>query len=315
MKQITLFNTAVCSHNTGDYIITDAVKENLGYMFSKDMMFETLTHSKISKETYALVKGSDYSFVGGTNLLSSNMQRYNQWKINLLDSIYLKDTILMGVGWWQYQDKPSLYTKFLLNRVLSKNMLHSVRDSYTEKKMHELGITNVLNTGCPTMWSLTKEHCANITRKKSKNVVFTLTDYNRDFELDQELVNILEKNYDDIYFWPQGGKDYEYISSLNISKNTHILGGNLAQFNNLLENLDIDYIGTRLHAGIRAIQKSVRSIIIGVDNRAEEKSKDFNLKVLSRDKIKQLDDIIKSEFATEISINEKNIQQWKNQFQ
>ena len=48
----------------------------------------------------------------------------------------------------------------------------------------------------------------------------------------------------------------------------------LEAFDNLLESeIDLDYIGTRLHAGIRAIQKKRRSIIIGVDNRALEMQK------------------------------------------
>ena len=49
---------------------------------------------------------------------------------------------------------------------------------------------------------------------------------------------------------------------------------------------NIDYVGTRLHAGIRALQHKKRTIIIGIDNRAIEKAKDFNLTVIDRKNIK-----------------------------
>lgn len=316
MKKITIFDTSIVSENIGDFIIMDSVNRELKELFKNDMIFYSLTHDKISKATYRLTKISNYSFIGGTNLLSSNMNDYNQWKINLIDSFYLKNLILMGVGWWQYQDKPNFYTSILLKKVLNRELLHSVRDSQTENMLKSIGITNVINTGCMTMWKLTKEHCENIPKEKAENVVFTLTDYNKDVERDQILINILTKNYIKIYFWPQGSEDLDYFKSLNNINNIEILGGNLLSYDALLEdlNLSLDFIGTRLHAGIRALQKSRRTIILGIDNRAEEKSKDFNLKVLSRININQLENILKNNFSTEIKIKENNINRWKAQF-
>lgn len=316
MKKILIFDTSVLSKNIGDFIIMDAVNRELKKLFEKDMFFYALTHDKVSKATYRLNKISDYSFIGGTNLLSSNMNKYNQWKINFFDSLFLKNIILMGVGWWQYQAPPNFYTKYLLKKVLHKDILHSVRDSQAEKMLHSIGINNVINTGCMTMWQLTKEHCSKIPTKKSENVVFTLTDYNMNILLDQELINILNKNYKNVYFWPQGIGDPEYIKSLKDIDGIEILGGNLNCYDTLLDNKDLslDYVGTRLHAGIRALQKSRRTIILGIDNRAEEKKKDFNLKVLSRDDINKLEGVLINDFITEINIKEENINIWKNQF-
>jgi polysaccharide pyruvyl transferase WcaK-like protein len=313
MKKITIFDTSVATQNIGDYIIMDSVHKELHSMFKKDMFFHLYTHDKISLASYRINKSSDFSFIGGTNLLSSNMHFYNQWKINLIDSLFLRNIILMGVGWWQYQGKPNFYTKYLLKKVLHKDILHSVRDSQAENMLRSIGISNVINTGCMTMWKLTKEHCSNIPRIKAKNVVFTLTDYNKSTQKDQMLIEILNKNYENIYFWPQGSGDLKYIKSLSSIENIEILGGNLFSYDELLENKDLslDYIGTRLHAGIRALQKSRRTIILGIDNRAEEKSKDFNLKVLSRKDIEQLENMLKNDFDTSISINEENINRWK----
>jgi len=316
LKQITLFNTSICSENTGDFIIIDAVKKHLYEIFPQDMFFETITHDRISKATYKLLRNTDYAFVGGTNLLSSNMCTYNQWKINLIDSFFLKNIILMGVGWWQYQKEPSSYTKVLLSKVLSKNILHSVRDSYTEQKLQKIGFSNIINTGCPTMWELTSDHCAQIPQAKAKNVVFTLTDYNPDNIIDQKLIDILQKNYDNIYFWPQGSRDIHYIKTLTNISRIKILGGNLFAFNQILEDksLSLEYIGTRLHAGIRALQKKRRSIIIGIDNRSKEIAKDSNLKIIFRKDINYLDDAINNNFNTEIALKENNIKTWKRQF-
>jgi len=316
MKKITVFDTSAVSENIGDFIIMDSVNEELRELFKNDMLFYSLTHDKVSKATYRLNKKSNYSFIGGTNLLSSNMNSYNQWKINLIDSLFIKNVILMGVGWWQYQEKPNFYTKYLLKKVLNKDMLHSVRDSQAEKMLHSIDITNVINTGCMTMWKLTREHCRNIPKNKADNVVFTLTDYNKDLINDQKLIDLLVENYKTIYFWPQGSGDLEYMFRLNNIKNIVILGGNLFAYDKLLCNtlINLDFIGTRLHAGIRALQKFRRTIILGIDNRATEKSKDFNLKVLQRDDIDKLNGIINNDFRTEININETNIKKWKDQF-
>ncbi|MDP3587814.1 MAG: polysaccharide pyruvyl transferase family protein [Sulfuricurvum sp.] len=316
MKKITIFDTSIASENIGDFIIMDSVNRELKELFKNDMLFYSLTHDKVSRATYRLNKISDYSFIGGTNLLSSNMNSYNQWKINLIDSLFFKNIILMGVGWWQYQKKPNFYTKYLLKKVLNKNILHSVRDSHTEMMLKSIGINNVINTGCMTMWKLNREHCTNIPKSKSNNVVFTLTDYNKDVLNDQKLINILIQNYKRIYFWPQGSGDLEYIKTLKNINNIEIIGGNLFSYDELLDDasIDLDFIGTRLHAGIRALQKSRRTIILGIDNRAEEKSKDFNLKVLARKDIDKLEEMLKDDFLIEININEENINQWKKQF-
>jgi len=317
MKKITIFDTSVASENIGDFIIMDSVKRELYELFNDGMFFHSLTHDKISTASYRLNKISDYSFIGGTNLLSSNMNSYNQWKINLFDSMFLRNIVLMGVGWWQYQGRPNLYTKYLLKKVLHKDIIHSVRDSQAENMLKEIGIKNVINTGCMTMWRLTKKHCSNIPKTKAKNVVFTLTDYNKNIQKDQELIDILNSNYENIYFWPQGSGDLDYLKSFSNIENVKILGGNLFSYDALLEseNLSLDYVGTRLHAGIRALQKSRRTIIIGIDNRAEEISKDFNLKVLSRKDIYKLEKVLQNDFITDITINEENINIWKKQFQ
>jgi polysaccharide pyruvyl transferase WcaK-like protein len=316
MKKILIYEPSILSENVGDFIIMDAVKEHLYTIFPNDMFFSAITQDKMPERTYKLNELCDYSFVGGTNILSSRMRRQRPWRIK--DTSYIHNLVLMGVGWADYQKTPDLYSRFLLKRLLHNDILHSVRDSYTEKMLISAGITNVINTGCPTMWNLTEDHCSKIPSKKADNVLFTLTDYSQDIKNDKLLIDLLKQNYKKVFFWPQGSKDMDYIQQISDLDGIELVGGNLHAYNALLEDtsIELDYIGTRLHGGIRALQQFRRTIIIVIDNRAREKANDFNLNVIERTDIENsLVTLINSAFSTKININIENINIWKRQFQ
>jgi polysaccharide pyruvyl transferase WcaK-like protein len=310
---ISVFDTSVSSSNIGDQIIMSSVRAILEDLFKDALFISIQTHDVISKNSYDFIEQSDLKFVGGTNLLSSNMDYYNQWKINLSDSLYIKDIILLGVGWWQYQDIPNMYTRILYNRILSKQYLHSVRDSYTERQLNLAGINNVINTSCPTMWSLTKEHCKTIPRRKSKDAVMTFTEYNQNLEYDKELFSIVQNNYDTIYYWTSQPGDYLYMKSIAGNKVIY-LSPTLQALDNILLSKRLDYIGIRLHAGIRSLQYNRRSLIIAVDNRAKEISADTNLPVIDRKDLSSVKHWICSDYTTDINLPDENIKKWKSQF-
>lgn len=204
MKKIILFNPGQASLNLGDEIIANACFDVINEIFKEKQILDISTHLPISNKYLKNVNNPDYKFVLGSNLLMSNMcGRFRQWDITLFNKSVLKDTILLGVGWNQYSKNANIYTKLLYNSIISKNYMHSVRDSYTKKKLEQIGIKNVINTGCPTLWKLTNEHCSNIPIKKAENVVCTLTDYNKEYDKDKQLLEILKKNYKKVYFWPQ----------------------------------------------------------------------------------------------------------------
>ncbi|ETT45155.1 capsular exopolysaccharide biosynthesis protein (Wzm) [Paenibacillus sp. FSL R7-269] len=313
-KKIVLYNPAVSSLNIGDHIIFDGAFNQLENVLKEAFIVEISTHLPVSRYLRHL-KDSDFNFVCGSNLLRGKMNRlFRQWDINIFNAARMKNSILVGVGWWQYGDEPNIYTKMLYKKVLSMKYLHSVRDSYTEMQLKKMGFENVINTSCPTMWSLTEEHCLEIPTNKAQNVVCTLTDYNKDFAKDREMLNILSNNYKNVYLWLQGIKDYDYFCELvPKNNNIHLVAPNLKAYDEILEK-DIDYIGTRLHAGIRALQKKKRSIIIGIDNRAIEKQKDFNLTCITRSEIDSLPKLINEKFSTDIKIPIDNINKWKTQF-
>ncbi|MGU8248915.1 polysaccharide pyruvyl transferase family protein [Clostridium perfringens] len=314
MNRICVFDTSIATLNIGDEIIMDSVNKELNDIFNEKMLLKVPSHEKIGRISHIRLKMSDNIFVGGTNLLTSDMFKLNpQWNISLKDILVLKDVVLLGVGWRKYSEKTNFYTKFLLNKVLSKKYIHAVRDEFTKSKLMELGFKNVINTGCPTLWKLDEKHCSQIKTSKSENVICTFTDYDKDLVNDKKLADLLFKNYKNVYCWVQGAGDLEYIKS--ISENFIIVSPQLAKYDELLQSdIDLEFVGTRLHAGIRAMQKGRRSIIISIDNRAREMGKDFNLNVLERDEIEKLENIIYSDFETKITLNWEEINKWKKQF-
>lgn len=311
MRKIVLLDTSIASTNIGDKIIMNAVRREVNHIATDSFLTNIPTHESISKVSYRLLDESDAAIVGGTNLLSSKMNIHSQWKINLIDSWFISDVILMGVGWWQYQNRPNLYTRTLLQRVLSSSSFHSVRDEYTKDMLRKAGLGAILNTGCPTTWHLTESHCRQIPEDKAPRVVCTLTDYNKHRENDKKLLEILSSSYDEVFFWPQGGGDYEYVRSFGM-EDIRIISPNLESYTETLKkNAKIDYVGTRLHAGIHALNHQVRTIILSIDNRAKEMSKDINLITVPRNNSIRIRNKINSSFETSINIPKNEIEKWR----
>lgn len=324
MKKIVMFDTSYSTQNMGDFIINKAINNEMNWLLSDSFVVRYSTHTPISKFFQNFHKNpissychlADYKFICGTNIFKYNLFHLcPDFNINLSDIKNYKSCIAVGCGVAPEGCRLNGYTKYIYKRILSKEYIHSVRDEATKIFLEGLGF-RAINTGCPTMWGLTKEHCSKIPLKKSKDVVFTLTDYKRDSENDKKLIEILVKNYENVYFWIQGSNDYEYLSTLCDLKKINIINPNLDSYEKFLDNHDVDFVGTRLHAGICAMQHFKRTIIISVDNRADDIKKTHNIVTVQReDIVNKLGDMINSEFPTDINIDLENIETWKAQFE
>ena len=320
---ITVYDTACGSLNMGDEIIMDAVMLHLESMFEQQQFCPYPTHYALAPKTLKKAWKNKLAFVGGTNLLRNYWRfraRKNQWSISFFNAFQMQPAILMGAGWNNYADSPEWKARVFYRNALSKEYIHSVRDNYSLEKLKACGVNNVINTGCPTLWQLTPEHLARVPSVKANQVIFTLTDYSRDIEKDSQLVECLKKNYQKLYFWAQGSEDNQYFDELiqlkpHIFENIERIPTNLKSYNQLFINNEIDFIGTRLHAGIRALQLQKRVIIIGIDNRALEMHKDFNLPVVERYDLNKLDHLINSQWQPVINLPVQAIKDWKAQFQ
>ena len=326
MKNIVLFDTSVATLNHGDEIIMESFLRNGADLLEGHFVLRFPTHAPcfhIYQQTkhnsrYTFVKNADHKFICGTNLLSNKMYiPWHFWNVNVFNCRCYQDSVLVGVGSSSIpagSDKLHWYSKWLFSKILSKKYKHSVRDERTKRIVESIcGQDSAINTGCPTLWGMTKEHCSQIPTKKAKRVVFTLTDYAVDRASDQRLIDILNLQYDAVYFWPQGTRDLNYFKSLTNIEHIHIISPSVQAYGALLDEGDIDFVGTRLHAGIYAMQHKVRSVILAVDNRAADMAETYNLNVLRRDD-PQLEEFLCGEIVTDVNINEEAIAEFKQQF-
>jgi len=302
------------SHNLGDVIIFDAVREQFAEIWPDFHLDILSTHEELGPAQYEVIRQSDYVIVGGSNLLSSNMNHYNQWKISWRDLFRLRNVILMGVGWWQYQKAPNLYTALLLHGVLSKRYVHSLRDEYTVRKLRGIGIRNTVNTSCPTMWKLSPERLRTVPAERANDVLFMVTDYNLRPDIDRPVAELLFQSYERVFVWPQGSGDEEYLRSFNLP--FVFVERSLAGLDRLLEDrtLSLDYIGTRLHGGVRCLQFARRSLILFIDNRAETIANDTKLPALARTDLDGIRDWINRPRPTRIELDQGAIAAWRTQF-
>lgn len=324
VKKIVLFDTFQSSNNIGDEIIVESIKRELSFILQDSYVMSFSTHTPImhilehaigaNPVLRSYFSKADLKFICGTNIFKNNvLSLHSDWCINLFDIPFYKNVISVGCGSSLGQKEINIYTKHIYRKILNPNFIHSTRDNRTKALIESMGFY-AINTGCPTTWCLSEEHCKDIPKKKNEKVVFTLTDYCKDIQNDLLMISILKKCYKEVYFWVQGADDIDYFNDICKDDSIKIVSPNLHVYEKLL-NQDIDYVGTRLHAGIFALQKKKRSIIIAVDNRARDMDESINLRCIDRSLIpEKLEDRIMSEFNTEIKVDKDAITTWKNQF-
>lgn len=316
---ISIYNTSIGSLNNGDQIINEAGIGILEDIFPNSFFHHFPTHHALQRRSLKVAWKNRICFVIGTNLLRNKIRyrgRKNKIAIHFHDCLFMQPIILFGVGWNKYAGNLDMKTKFFYKNALSKNYLHSVRDNYAKDKLKACGIKNTINTGCPSLWELSDTHLKGISIKKQKKALLTLTDYSKDIATDSFILKTLLQNYESVYLWPQGSGDRNYFSNLIgfDSKQVTILSSHLSSLNKVLEMDDIEHIGTRLHAGIRALQKKRPSLIISIDNRASEMHRDFNLPTIERSELHLLQEKIDTERNFSMCIPFEAIAKWKKQF-
>ena len=312
-RTITLLDTSVSSTNVGDEIIMEAVRNQLRPVLANDYVNRVASHETMSAKSRRMIAKSDCVIAGGSNLLSSHAGFRSVWKLSPLDAGLGPKFVMMGVGWYHDQGAPDPYAAWLFRSMFSRDRLHSVRDGYSKKKLEGLGFTNVLNTGCPTLWELPDDINERTPAAKARNVVTTLNTYMKDRDADTALLTLLQAKYEQVFAWVQTYADQDYLKSLFPS--IKLIAPNLPAYDAVLTgDLDLDYVGNRLHAGIRALQKGRRTIIIEIDNRAREMGRDFNLPTVARDDFDSLQSMIDTARPMRIALPAAEIARWLDQW-
>ncbi len=325
MKQILLFDTAISTSNLGDEIILSDVKTGLREILEEALVFRMGTHVanysalqlflKRDIKVERLCDWADYKFICGTNLLLDNLKRVNpQWMLNPVNACLYKDSILVGVGKVSDYEKPNKYTEKIYKKILSPDYKHSVRDDATKKVVEDLGF-RAINTGCPTLWGFTKEKCEKIPKKKADRVIFSVSGYysQKNPEADKKMISCLRKNYKEIYVWIQTVVDGRYLKELEETEGVTCIYS-LEKYAQLLNEGNIDYVGTRLHGGIYALQHNCRSMIVSIDQRAEGFHETNNIPIIRRDDLDNLETTINSDIVTDIKVNREAIEEFLTQF-
>jgi Polysaccharide pyruvyl transferase len=278
------------SDNLGDVVIFRAIARCLELLFPGEEICRISSHQPLEESHYERIKAGRILFLGGSNLLSSDVLAYNQWNFTAQRSDYdsprFQDGVLFGIGWWQYQDPPTLFTSDFYRRILSDCGLHSVRDNYTAGRLREAGIPNVVSTGCPSMWSLDGV-VSDRAGGWSEDCLVTITDYYPNAPDDERFLRLVLDHFrGTVFLFPQGTGDLDYIRTLPVfikeSRRFHVLDHSLEKLEAFLDTHRVNYVGTRLHGGITALNNGVPSLILAVDNRATEMSRSFGLPVVKR---------------------------------
>ncbi|MXO60736.1 polysaccharide pyruvyl transferase family protein [Altererythrobacter salegens] len=309
-RRVTLLDTAVASTNLGDQIIMEAVRAGLRDVLAGTFVTSVASHDRLGPKGRALIRNADVAIAGGSNLISSRMWFRSVWKLGLRDAFLSMNTVLMGIGWYQFQNKPDPYSRWLLRRVLHPTALHSVRDSHAKAMLAGIGIVNVVNTGCPTLWDLANPARPPLPTCKAAEVVTTVNTYIKDPAADRRMLEILKARYGTVYAWIQTAEDGAYLREL--AQGIEIIEPSLAAYDELLTSArDLDYVGNRLHGGIRAMQKGRRAIIVAIDNRAQEMGRDFALPIVARTNFERLEAMIAGPLEIAVRPPLGDIAAWK----
>ena len=321
MRNILILDTSVASQNKGDDIIMECCRKELEFILNANFEYTLPTHVspfhwyQVWRNSYRIKSyaNCELKFIGGSNILCKDLlTHYPQWNINWFNCKPLMGCIGVGVGAGS-GDKSNWYTRKMYQRLLTHEYYHSVRDERTKAYLESLGL-KAINTGCVTMWMLTPEFCNTIPASKSDKVVFTLTRHSQRDLRNQFLIDTLMDNYQEVFFWPQGISDYEYLHQYNHIDRIKILPASKNAYDEFLTDNYTDYVGTRLHGGIYAMRHGRRSIIIAIDERAREINASNHLNCIDINDLSSLPDYVNSNIETRVMMDFDCINKWKEQF-
>jgi hypothetical protein len=306
-------NSGLVSYNLGDLVIREAVERELRTALGDFRLTRISTHETPNADLRRELRSCDLTIVGGSNILASEMNKYRQWAISIRHAPSVRKAILLGAGWWKYQPPPNLYTRIFFRFLFSRRGIHSTRDAYTRQHLATAGWQNVVNTGCPSIWPLDGKSESSFPQSKGKAVLLTFTDFERNPEADHALADLLSREYSQIYVFPQGKYDLEYLAGFK--NRWTILDRDFNSLHKFLtEAPSLDYIGTRLHGGIFALNHGRRGLILEVDNRAKEMGKDWGLPTVVRTDLERIRAWIHKTHPFQIRLDQAAIGRWRDQF-
>jgi Polysaccharide pyruvyl transferase len=308
---IVVVDPGARSTNLGDRVISDAITARfVDPLLTAGLEVRRIPlHGHLDDADRDLVRAASEVVVCGTNLLATHMRFRSPWQWSRSDiALATGKLTVLGAGWWQYQRSGVDPWTARWLRSLAGTKTWAVRDEYSHAKLQRAGVASV-HLSCPSVWAL---HSQRLPSGQS-HVVATLTDYSQDPLADRRLHRWLEHRFDHVSYWPQGPGDERYIRELLGA--VHVLDPSLAALDTALAEPATAYIGLRLHAGIRAIQRGVPSLVLSIDNRAREIAASIGLGVASRYRISEVERLTRSGHTLALAVPHLAIDAWLGQWQ
>lgn len=281
LPSVAILDPALATRNAGDEIISEAARGEIARLLPHAFQATLPTHERLGPRSWRFCLQAQHRIVAGSNILTGRLPFDRQWRLRLRDLPWLRRLTLLGAGWRAYGTGRPPFGDAVLRGLFSGGGLHSVRDGHTRDQLRARGIAEVVNTGCVTMWGLDCAGLARLDRRPARRVVTTVNVGHRS-PADVELLQLLTGLYSEVLLWPQGIDDLPYAAGLAATvPGVMLLGPTLAAYDAVLAAGDVDFVGNRLHGGIRALQHGRRALILTLDNRAAEIARDTNLPVAS----------------------------------
>ncbi|MBN2906251.1 MAG: polysaccharide pyruvyl transferase family protein [Rhodobacteraceae bacterium] len=279
LNSVALFDPGIATRNAGDEIIAEAALAEVARLFPTAFVARVPTHERLGPRSWRLAHQAHTRIVAGSNILGPRMVFDRQWRIRPWDMVAVRGLRLLAAGWRGDDEARYPLSDRMLRGLLTRDGLHSVRDGQTLRCLADRGIRNVVNTGCVTMWRLDTDRLAALPVTLAPSAVTTIN-AGRRHPADDAVLDMLLARYRLVWLWPQGIDDLPLAQDLALRHpRLRLVGPTLSAYDALLRGEQVDFVGNRLHGGIRALQHGRRALILGVDNRAREIARDTGLPV------------------------------------
>jgi len=312
------------SFNLGDSIIGRHCQVIIRSLFPQHDLVKIPLHVPLSSADLRRIRQADFAFVGGSNVLKSRRGKdprltvKPRWRALFPPRLEL---ILLGMGWATADAFVSPAQRLYYRSILSHTLRHSLRDASALANLQRIGFESALHTGCPTLWEL-KESSLNLKFDAARpDAVLTLAGHHPQRERDEALVRaVLEHTPGKIFFFAQHEEDAHCLRSLDAFKRNsahfELLPPSIDAYLELLKSAGrLNYIGTRLHGGIEALNHGLPTLIVAIDHRAREMRRGSGLPVIERSDAEGLARWFRGDLdMPPIRVAREAIHGWRSQF-
>ena len=279
-NSLLIADPSVGSINVGDEIIRQAALTELATMFPERRLLAVPTQTPLGPRGRRLLDGVGAALVTGTNILGLERWRTRSWRIGLGDLAAARGRYLsFGCGAFSYRATASRVSRRFLTHLLARGP-HAVRDENTAEFLRSIGFESVFTTGCPTLWRLDQTRMDDAWRRgPTREVVFAFNSNKQSERSLGRTLEVLDRVYERVHVWNQ--RPVDVLPGSVTSERRRVIPPRLVELDRALEGRD--YVGARLHAGVRALSAGSRAMIIAVDNRAAEMGRTSALPVAEDD--------------------------------